>query len=403
MFSATVAALERASGQQSADVRLSAEIVGKVHAKIRALGLDPNDTNGPELYSALLDMVRLHDDFLVRHIGGTDQSDVADLMPRIVLIAEKIRMPRTVWALKHSVGKKLLKEQPPKHLMKALGYRSLESLLKREPMGKVFAALRFAESSAWQENFLRQYTKLSPSDFEPRTAEIFYVQGAKWEKMSMAFIQTRHHNITHSKEMGSILVLPLPVKKLSGITITALPLLLHYINELRVYSAFFKLQQVKSDFGAIIHKTLKEDPSNHAEMAGQKLHWRTLHRHFGNKPSILHPELFEPHVQPEDLEWRQAEEILMGLEPALDFWRGLDFVGAMYGDQRVSLNLMDVATNYINQLPYGQQVSTHLRSSLSNELYERYLGHPALEAQVLRQLDSDIFETDILSLRGSSL
>lgn len=399
MFSAMITGLERASGEQSVDVRLSAEIVGAVHHKMKALGLDPTDTNGPELYHALLDMVRLHDDFLVRHIGGLDPGDVSDLMPRIVSVAEKIRMPRQVWAIKHSVGKRLLKQQPPKRLMKLLGYRSLESLLKREPMGKVFAAIRFAENENWQKSFIRQYVSLQPGDFESRTVEIYHVDGARWQKASTEFIRSRHHNITHSKEMGSIVVLPLPVERLPGITITALPLIIHYINELRVYSAFFKFEQVKPNFGEIIWRTIVDDPVRQAQIAGQPIHWRTIHTHFGNKTRLNHPELFEPHVQVEDLEWRQAEELLMQLEPALQFWKGLDFVGMMFGNQIVSMNLMDVATNYINQLSYSQQVNTHLRSSLSNELYERYLGHPALESQVLHQLDTDMLGADVLTLR----
>ena len=41
-----------------------------------------------------------------------------------------------------------------------------------------------------------------------------------------------------------------------GIVITVLPLLLHYFNEVRLYSSFFKLQQVKPEFGGILVDTL---------------------------------------------------------------------------------------------------------------------------------------------------
>ena len=63
------------------------------------------------------------------------------------------------------------------------------------------------------------------------------------------FVRKKRHNITHLKELGVILMLPTSLEKLPGITITAMPLLFHYINEIRLYSAFFKLQQVKPNFG----------------------------------------------------------------------------------------------------------------------------------------------------------
>lgn len=403
MFSAVVEKLERASGQQSADVRLSAEIVAKVHARIRALGLDPHDTNGPELYHALLDMVRLHDQFLAKVVGGDDPADVADLLPRIVHVAGRIRMPRQVWAMKHSAAKRLLKAHPPRKVMRALGYRSVDSILKREPVGVIFGALRFTESPQWLEQFVHQYSKLNPSDFEVRPIEIFRLDTPKWIKASESFVRQRHHNITHSKEAGSILVLPLPVAKLAGITMAVLPLLLHYINELRIYSAFFKIQQVKPDFGEIIAHTLLHDPGGHAVIASQPVHWRVIHKHFGNQPPRLHPELFEPHVQPEDLQWRQVEEILFHLEPALQFWQGMDYVGLMKDGQRISFNLMDMAVNFVNQLPYEKQVSYHLRNSLENELFLRYMGQPALESQILRQLDNDLVESEFVPVGALTL
>ena len=45
-------------------------------------------------------------------------------------------------------------------------------------------------------------------------------------------------------------------------------------------------------------------------MAGSHVHWRVIQRYFGKLENEYHPEIFEPHVQPEDLHWRKAEEAL---------------------------------------------------------------------------------------------
>jgi hypothetical protein len=398
MFTMALKQLEQASGNTSADVRLSAEMVGKVHMKTRELGLDPGDTTGKELYYALLDLIRTHDTFLAKHVGGKDPSDVDDMLPRIQATVNKLNIPKKAWVLRPSVAKRLLRAMPPKKIMKQLGYRSIDSMLKRESIEEIYGALRFAESPEWLETFIGKYRKLHPGDFESRDIEIIQLDPVRWSGITASFVHKKRHNVTHLKELGVILMLPMPIKKMPGITITVLPLLLHYINEIRLYSAYFKLQQVKPDFGEILVDTLIADPSNHAVMAGQKVHWRVIQRYFGKLENEYHPEIFEPHVQPEDLHWRKAEEILYKIEPALHFWHDMDYVGVMHDGRPVSFSLMDMALSYVNQLEYPDHAIFHFRESLWNEIFMRYLGEKTLEAQVLKQLDNEMIEPERLAL-----
>lgn len=397
MFTIAIKQLEKATGNPSADVRLTAEIIGKVHLKTRELGLDPKDTTGKELYQALINLVEKHDRFLVKKLGGSDPEDVQDLLPRIKKLVEGLPIPENCWVLKHSVAKKLLASMPPKKVMRHLGYRSVDSMLKREPLGEVFGALRFAESPEWLNNFLAKYKHLKPSDFETRKIEIIELDQKRWGKLTEAFVHKKRHNITHLKELGVILMLPMPMERMKGITITVLPLLLHYVNEIRLYSAFFKMKQVKPDFGEILVDTLVADPGNHAIMAGQQVHWRVIQRYFGKLESEYHPEIFEPHVQPEDLHWRKAEEVLYRIEPALHFWHDLDYVAVMHGGRPVSFNLMDVAVGYVNSTPYADRTIYHFRESLWNEIFIRYMGQKTLETQVLRQLDNELIAPETIA------
>jgi hypothetical protein len=333
-------------------------------------------------------IVAEHDAFLVKRLGGNDPADVADLLPRIKAAVEHLNIPKTAWVIKGSAAKRLLKASPPKKVMNQLGYRSLDSMLKRENICEIYGALRFAESAEWMEKFLKSYKKLQTSDFETRVVEVIQLDPKRWGMLPNDFIRQNRHNVTHSKEMGVVLILPMPMQKLKGITITLLPMLLHYINEIRLYSAYFKMQQIRPNFGEILADTLAQDPAHHAVMAGQHIHWRVIHRYFGNQDVSNHPEFFEPHVQPEDLIWHKAEEVLYRLEPALHFWHDMDYVGINLGGQPVSFNLMDMAVSYVNNLQYGQHTVHHFRDSLWNEIYIRYLGQKSLEFQVLKQLDN---------------
>ncbi|MBA2279314.1 hypothetical protein H0V99_02660 [Candidatus Saccharibacteria bacterium] len=396
LFSLAIRQLEDSSGRPGMDVRLISEIIEKIHKKSRALDLDTKDTTGEELYHALLNKIREHDLHLVRQLGGNEPDDVQILIPLIKKAAEESDAPRSAWVLKRSVAKRILQNNPPLSVMKQLKYTSIDSMIKRENLAEIYGALRFAESPAWLKKFNSSYKNLQPSDFETREIEIIIMDKLRWGRMGDSFVKKKRHNITHLKELGVILMLPTSIQKLPGIAITALPLLFHYINEIRLYSAFFKLQQVKPDFGKIIAETLNADIRTATVMAGTQVHWRVIQRYYGKLENENHPEIFEPHVQPEDLHWRRAEEYMYKIDPELKFWHELDYVGAMAGNSPVSFNLMDVSISYCTQAPYEQRAFFHMRESLWNELFMRYMGHKVLETQILQQLDNNMIKPEKL-------
>lgn len=395
MFSLALQQLEKASGNESVDVRLTSEIIGKVRLKTQELGLDPDDTTGKELYFALLNKIEQNDEHLVKQIGGTDPNDAAALMPLMKKAWDDFKTPKSCWVLKRSVAKRMLKDMPPKNIMKHLNYRSIDSMLKNENLAEIYGALRFAEDPKWLNSFNETYKKLKPSDFETREIEIVMMPADRWGDIAAPFIHKKKHNITHLKELGVILMLPI-TGSMRGITIFALPLLFHYLNEIRLYSAFFKLQQVKPDFGEILVTTLIADPPKGAIMAGQDIHWRVIQRYFGKLESEYHPEIFEPHVQPEDLHWRRAEDMLYELAPELSFWKDLDYVATMHAKRPITFNVLDVAASYVNKLPYKDRAIYHFRESLWTEIFVRYMGQKTLEQQVLRQLNNSMIEPEDL-------
>lgn len=386
LFAVMVKQLESASGNPSIDIRLSTEIRAKIISSLKSLGLDPNDTTGEELYAALIGLVSLHDKFLADRLGATNTGDVADLLPRIKKLVDSLNIPKTVWAVKHSTAKRLIKELPPKQVMKQLGYRSVDSLIKRESIDEIMVGIRIVESISWQQKFINKYKNLQASDFENRDINVILMDGKKWGVKAFTYARSHRQNISNLKEMGVVAMLPLPVVNLPGISIIMLTQILYYINEVRTYSTYFKHHQVKTGFGNTLVKTLIDDPSRHVTIAGQHVHWRVLHHYYGSSEKN-HPEFFEPHIVPEDLFWRKAEDIIYKIEPALHFWSQLDYVGIMIDDKPLSFNLMDVATNYVNKTPFNKRHTEHMKDSIWNELFVRYLHYPGLRTQVKLQID----------------
>lgn len=379
--------LESHSANPGIDIRLTGEIYGKLHMKIRQLGLDPRDTTPRELYQSLINLADLHDQFLAKRLGIASRDDPVEVANVVSKFSNRIRLPKHSWALKHTTIKRLLKDHPPKTVMKLLRYRSVESMLKREPVSMLLTVARHIEPAQWQNRFVQNYKTIKSNDFEVREIEIEHLQDRRWDQIGDIFSSTRRSNIIHSPEAGAIAILPLKVKELKGLTLTSLLLVLHYINEIRVFSTYCKFRHMQPSFGKQLTERFMGGKQEYVTIASQSVHWKVVHRYYGSKERKNHPEIFEPHVQPEDLSYRRAEEILYGLEPALHFWHDIDYVGLPEPDGAISFNLTDAAMNLINNIPFERRASYHMQASIWNELYFRYLGQNVFEQQVLSQLD----------------
>jgi len=393
LFTMEMQDLERISGHASIDVKLIAEISQKFRMKVKELGLDPDDTTANELYHALQGLMKLHNEYLTKAIGCKLDSDLDSQCKAIKKAIEKLNIPKACWVMKQSVAKKILKAYPPKKVMKYLGYKSIDSMIKREPIIELYAACRVIETTSWQNNFIKTYKKLTPSDFELREIKITVLKKERWSAAAAPYVKASRSNITHLKELGAVVILPINVEYLKGSVISIMSLAIYYIGEIRSYSAFFKLHQVRPDFSTVIVDTILKDPPTKAKLAGKDMHWRIIQRHFGSTEHIQ-AELFEPHIQVEDLFWRKAEEVLYRLEPALKFWEDLDYVGSFRTETPVSFNMMDNAISFCNGLSLAKRSNNHLRQSLVNELYLRYLKQPTVEAVILEQLNDDLFSVD---------
>jgi hypothetical protein len=401
LFDHALHQLELRAHQKGVDVKLAAEIAETVAARTRALGLTAAAT-GPELYDALVARVKLHDEHLARAIGGTDPTDLQEMIPLIVKAAESAPLPKDGWFLKEAKAKEMLRRLPPMAVMDRLGYHLVSRLLESEDIYELMLALRFVEPPDWLNDFDRLYLDLRPGDFEPRRVKVVPFAIEKWGDVAEHFIQKKRHNITHSKEMGAIAIMPMRETHMPGVTMKILPLLCHYFNEIRLYSSFFKLMRTKKNFGAIVSDTLIADPA-HIKIADNiHIHWRVIQRYFGKLTNENHPEIFEPHLQPEDLHWRRAEEILYDIDPELEFWRNLDYVAVLKGPAHdiITFNLMDLSLSYSNGIAYADRYLYHFREALWNEVFARYLGEKVLEEQLLGKLDNAVIKPEVLTRRG---
>jgi hypothetical protein len=84
------------------------------------------------------------------------------------------------WALRTKIAKQALKVSEPKRLMKYLGYRSIESMLKRENIYELFLAAQVLESNTWQKGLMKYISHLDQTGFEMRPINLVNLSRNKW-------------------------------------------------------------------------------------------------------------------------------------------------------------------------------------------------------------------------------
>jgi hypothetical protein len=362
---------ERGVGLPSADIRLSTQVCQTARRKVAELGLDPQDTTGVELYRALQQRL-CHDELLLRSSLAVEaQATPTEVLTQLATKLAQLEQPSPLYGVKTSVLKQIIKKLKPKATMKRLGYRSLDSMLKHEPVAQLLAACQLVELPAWHEAKLKAYEALQGKDFEAKKAQFIVPTTKKWPDIGEQHSHAHKNNIVVVPEIGAVVVLPL-THDLPGLAVATSVLALSAHNDLRALSAYFRLQQVYPDMGARVAAALRQTPEVQVASGETPLPWRVVHWLSGHASHASLAAMFEPHVQPEDLQWQNMGAALAALHPDLVFWRDTDAVGLLDNHEAVSLNVLDVALGLCNGLDYARRVLHHMRDALDRELHACY-------------------------------
>jgi len=168
----SVGKLEQACGFPSEDVRALVESNQLLRTKLSQLGLDPDDTTGEELHYTLISKYQKDCAAVDSAIGITRTTSPGNKISKAIELAEHSFRASGVWALKNTSARALLRSNSPNKLMKNLGYRSVDSLLKREDVQSVFAACVAIESETWHKKTNSLASKLGTTSYEIRQPKV---------------------------------------------------------------------------------------------------------------------------------------------------------------------------------------------------------------------------------------
>lgn len=360
---------------------------------MQAFGLDPRDTTPEELYHTLSQHLLEADAHLTKelrrraatHINA--EGKVSDGMMHA--LTELTGSMRT-FALKPTVTRRFLKAHPPKHALKALGYRSVASFLKHEQPAAALLAAWLTESSVWRKQYLEQYKKLKSRDFEMRKVTIVAPSSKAWQQLADQVVSVSKQHVQSFRELGTIVVLPLPMHAPRGSVTASMTLALHECNAIAATSTYLKLSQVRSDFGQHVYQVATTEPHVEAAVLQRAVPWQLIQRYYAHFSDRFKEAMFEPHILAEDMSWRSVEHALSGLVPDFKKWENTSHLGLLHNRQIVSMNVLDVAVNTCNSLPFEKRIYQAFQQSLFHELLLQYLSHDAVEQTVVNQLDPQL-------------
>ncbi len=391
-FRSHISQLEQASGLPHADVSLTAEVLQLSHQKLKQLSLDPHDTHGPELYAALKSRFMQDNSLLERRFadrfGASDEEP--NSMTYVHNALQQLPLPQHCLALKSSVIKRLLKSLPPKTVMKQLGYRSLDSMLKHEPAAVLLTVSNLVETAKWRKGVQSHYRNLQATDFETRPLAVHYLSDRRWTALTNQLVSTQKQTIFQAKESAEIVLIPFGATKPPGALLTSLVLGIQAINEIRSASSYLKLHLVRPDFGEALHRVADGDPLNALQLLNEPISWQLVQRFYARFKDVYRHELFEPHLAADDFSWLPVEYLLSKLEPNLGFWQATGHVGVLHGKQAVSFNIQDAARNFCNNLPFEHRNNDHFQQSLWQELLLRYIKPVSIERAITKHMQTEV-------------
>lgn len=385
--------LEVANGRPSTDIRLTSEINLHTQQKLLELGLNPRDTTAEELFHILQHKVKNDDIKLSKTLRTQAASHVSaegDVIDGMIHALSKDKNSMRCYSIKMSSMKSILKAVPPKKAMKKLHYRSIDSFLKHESPISIMSAAWLVEGVIWQKKLLDKYRKLQPRDFETRHIQLVHMKQSRWASLANSVVNEHHHNLISLRELGALVFLPIDDKVPAGGVTASLSMALHELNEIRAASTFLQLNQVKSNFGEVVKTIVCDEALLNSSILDQQVPWNLVHRYYAKLNSKFKEEIFEPYIQLEDMVWQPIENTLTEIEPSLKFWKGTSHLGLLDGHKAVSLNILDSALSYCNNLPYEKRAIHYFQKSLWHELLMRYLNHKPVEDSMLAELQPQL-------------
>jgi hypothetical protein len=172
-------------------------------------------------------------------------------------------------------------------------------------------------------------------------------------------------------------------------------LILHYYYEVKFYSDVFRQYADDNDFAQKLITILKGDLGGKIDDSAF-CQWLIIQQYLA-KDNENDARLFIPHVNPEAIHWRKAENDLAnfgkwieGIEEDFSFWENLSWVGNYFENEKGERELIsfDLVDNVMSLVKEKERIKYlyHQQEALWNEIFARYYSYEELERMIKENL-----------------
>lgn len=368
-FSLRIRELEEATGRHTVDIALASDVMGALATKLKQLGLDPHDTTPQELHSALKHKVLQDDALLRRSYHGNLTAAFTALNDKAPTVAVPV--------FKMAAFKRLLKKQPPKRVMAKLGYRSVDSLLKRADMDQVMAGVFLHESLTWHRAFAKSLRALKDADITLERPRAVLLDPKLVEGMRAVrpiYIQS-----------AGIAGIPVANPAHAGSWLHAISHAAEGLYLVHQRGVYLKLHRFKDSFLKELIGLTYTAPRQYRAIRSISVPWTAIYLHASHAKHTLGID-DEAAVDSRDFFWRHPSEALPLVDRRIDFWSDTDLIGKPHREMPISLNINDIAPDTYFLIPYEHSSFAALSRALRAELLARYLHHSPERDQLLRTI-----------------
>ncbi len=369
--------LEHKTSKPKQDLKLFSDIKEAIYYKIKELNLDPFDSNSLEIYHALSSKLDELDKKLVKYLRTKSAhylSAEANLSSGLRLFLSDLTKDLKVLSVKNVFYKKYLKSNPPKTSLRALGYRSIDSLIKKEPIELVLVTINRMESISYLNKFYAHHKTLKITDFEERPIRILMAT-KRYQEIISTISGLIGRDFVLSLETGTVIINDLSNQPLRGQTTKVLIEILDDILLLQSLTSYLKLSEFRPDFSLRVADVFEHEPTVYSKLHSMNLPFKLVHKLSDQYRSNLDFDF----PFSEDFKLTNYKEILPHIINDFKFFIDSDHLYFSKDSKNVSLNILDVATNLMHANEFHERSTKNLSRSLYDELMGRYLNKAQLE------------------------
>ncbi len=392
--------MNRLTGKKNVIQKIIEENNELIKQRLKQLGLKRNST-AEEVYSKLIEKVKANDRALFKHFREPEFNTVTGCRT-LINATKELTDNLTGLYLTEKKAKQLLKLNPPKNIMSALGYgNDIERMLSQENIFEIFCALRFVEEERWLNDvFFKPYKDFKKEDFERREVKVL-VLPKRWLGIGQKFLGKKLHHMSHLKELGVVFVIPAANHGI-GETLYLFFMTLHYLYETNWHSELFeKYINNYTNFAPKIVEALKVEVSSFPLPDEKHISWRVVPKYLAKKDSS-DPRLFEPHISPEAFHYSEVSEAIARFSSRfpnleLGFWENLDWVGDYFNSENsngktlISFDLYDNGISLLKESNFRSKYLYHQQEELWNKIFREYMGKEQLEKLMVKNFDKGYF------------